>query len=678
MKRRIKILLAAASALCLFFLSACADVEAANGHTHSWVWKNDAKEHWQVCADDGTEKDGSRAAHADGNGDGACDVCGESVAHAAHVHAYRWVDNGDGTHKQHCANDGCDAPDIHVGAHVDRDKNGTCDECGGSVSITHTHAYRWVDNGDGTHRQHCEGSGCDAPDIGRDIHVDENNDLQCDLCKAGIVPTEGLAYEETEDGTGFAVTGIGSAPLDTKFLVIPATHEARPVVAIANFAFDNDSYSSASDWESSPLVTVWIPDSVKKVGMFAFMNNKLLSRVHFGEGLEEIGMDAFCQCPNLRKAILPDSLKTIRSGAFSTSGLLSLRLGTGLETISGDAFELCCGLKEVYNFSKFSLQIGSKDNGYAARYAADVWTENVQSKYEWVGDFAFYPVLGKSGLAREWQLIAYTGAEQTPTLPEQFEGGSYAIHRDAFAYNDAIVEVTVPDSVTSLGMEAFYTCRNLERVTLGDGVKSVGAYAFTNCDRLSGVDLGKGVEEIQTFAFAFCRSLVSLTLPERLQSIGEKAFNDCHKLVEIRNLSSLVLEEGQTSNGYVANYALHIMGAEDKSNLVTENEFVYYRDGAQNILLAYLGDEEEIVIPDTCTVWKATFYYHRTLKKVTLPKGISELPIYLFMGCNDLSEIVFQGSLEEWNALSKKGMWNRLTNHGEKLTIVCDDESTVA
>ena len=48
---------------------------ACGGHTHSWKWQSNAEEHWQMCEEDSTEKEGSRGPHVDANEDGECDTC---------------------------------------------------------------------------------------------------------------------------------------------------------------------------------------------------------------------------------------------------------------------------------------------------------------------------------------------------------------------------------------------------------------------------------------------------------------------------------------------------------------------------------------------------------------------------------------------------------------------------
>jgi len=82
-------------------------------------------------------------------------ACGGTPEEPAHTHNYKWVDNGNGTHKQHCGNDGCDAPDINAGNHDFT--NGDC-VCGAKKPEVHTHNWSltYVEEGD-RHYQTCDG-----------------------------------------------------------------------------------------------------------------------------------------------------------------------------------------------------------------------------------------------------------------------------------------------------------------------------------------------------------------------------------------------------------------------------------------------------------------------------------------------------------------------------------------
>ena len=192
MKRKISVICSLLACLVGALLFAgCADFNAILGdmglHSHNYKteWLHNATYHWHECQNIGcNERQIDKEAHVDEDENGACDVCGYTPKPAAHSHDYRWVDNGDGTHKQHCAVSGCNEPDISLGEHV-FDADGRC-VCG-ALDI-HVHNYKWVNNGDGTHKQHCDVSDCDEPDISEAPHAyDEDGVCICGVKK----PAEG-------------------------------------------------------------------------------------------------------------------------------------------------------------------------------------------------------------------------------------------------------------------------------------------------------------------------------------------------------------------------------------------------------------------------------------------------------------------------------------------------------
>lgn len=89
---------------------------------------------------------------------------------------------------------------------------------------------------------------------------------------------------------------------------------------------------------SCNIESVIMPDSLKVIGTFAFQECKMLNTVKFGSGLTRICERAFSACKNLKKVVLPDRLERMDSSAFSNSGLESITLGSGLNSLSDCVF----------------------------------------------------------------------------------------------------------------------------------------------------------------------------------------------------------------------------------------------------------------------------------------------------------------------------------------------------
>ncbi len=96
--------------------------------------------------------------------------------------------------------------------------------------------------------------GVGSDDIGKDPVEDKN-------------PTEKLAYELSSDGTYYIVTGKkNSAATD---IIIPSTHEGKPVTSIEDFAFYN--YTG--------LTSITIPNSITSIGSSAISRERDIPKI---------------------------------------------------------------------------------------------------------------------------------------------------------------------------------------------------------------------------------------------------------------------------------------------------------------------------------------------------------------------------------------------------------------
>ena len=124
-----------------------------------------------------------------------------------------------------------------------------------------------------------------------------------------------------------------------------------------------------------------------------------------------------------------------------------------------------------------------------------------------------------------------------------------------YAGNETEIVITAPGNgkPTRIAERAFYDNDNLTKVTIPAGITEIGTNAFYSCPNLTSVTIGSSVE-----------------------SIGEQAFGYCSKLVEVINRSSLQIEKGSYSNGYVAYYAIEVHNGESK---LSKEQFYGEGDG---------------------------------------------------------------------------------------------------
>jgi hypothetical protein len=92
---------------------------------------------------------------------------------------------------------------------------------------------------------------------------------------------------------------------------------------------------------------------------------------------------------------------------------------------------------------------------------------------------------------------------------------------------------TIPSSVISIGVYAFYSCSGLSSVIIPEGVNSIGSDAFGYCTKLAAIAIPSSVRQIGDNAFRSCDLLASLTIHEGATSIGNNAFYDCSKLTSV-------------------------------------------------------------------------------------------------------------------------------------------------
>lgn len=264
-----------------------------------------------------------------------------------------------------------------------------------------------------------------------------------------------------------------------------------------------------------------------------------------------------------------------------------------------------------------------------------------------------------------------------------------AIGGSAFNPSQRITNVSsvfIPVTVTSIGRLAFRCCKFLATVTFAEGsqLKSIGNSAFSGTDpahpRFKEIQIPDSVETIGTNAFQNCQDLESITLPASLKTIESSAFSSCRNLSEIRLPASLTTIQSYVFDGCSSLETVFYDGSLERwSQINTSNDFLGYScpslvmgdytaqfisvedDPFRPIpkktvtITKYTGKESTVILPRTINSWpvtkigEAAFQDNTTITSVTIPDSVTEIGSNAFAGCTNLTSVTYGG---DWSKLT--------------------------
>ena len=248
---------------------------------------------------------------------------------------------------------------------------------------------------------------------------------------------------------------------------------------------------------------------------------------------------------------------------------------------------------------------------------------------------------------------SYTGCVATE---QYYYGSSTSSTTDTTYY--------IPSSLKSVAVTggnilygAFWRCSMLTSIVIPDSVTNIGSYAFYYCRKLTNIIIPDSVTTIDSWAFRYCTSLTSIVIPDSVTTIGSYAFEYCYKLVEVYNKSNLTITAGSTSNGYVGYYALNVYTEEGGSKLTTDEDgYIIYTDGSDKILVGYVGEQTDLIIPDGIKeIYKYAFYSCFRLTSIVIPDSVTTIGESAFAGCTGLTSITIPDSV---TSIGKNAFYN--------------------
>ena len=408
-------------------------------------------------------------------------------------------------------------------------------------------------------------------------------------------------------------------------IVIPSNYNGVPVTTIGCL----NRHGVGSDFSPDDITGVTIPDSITTISGWAFEGLSGITEITIPASVEVVGENAFMDCTNLTTVYWNTSAEIKNNnGIFSgCTKLTNIIVGENVTRVPQTVYN-----EEWFNNQPDGLVIA---NNYVYGY--------------------------KGTIPFNYSLI----------LPN----GTLGIMDNAFLDSgSAITSVTIPDSVTYVGKNAFSGCtgietfsapasiaskvakesdsQNLGKIIITSG-STIEPDAFYGCTGLTSITIPDSVTSIGYEAFRGCTGLTSITIPDSVTSIGHRAFDYCANLEEV-HVESLedwcAIDFGDYGNPLRFNSAkLYIDGEVPSGNYVIP-------DGITTIP-AYTFRNctglTSVTIPDGVTSIGGRAFYNCTgLTSITIPDSVTSIESDAFEDCRSLQTVYYGGTQSQWNNIS--------------------------
>lgn len=445
---------------------------------------------------------------------------------------------------------------------------------------------------------------------------------------------------------------------------VPRRLLGQDVTSLADYAFE----------DRRGLISVTLPDCLKRIGNYAFSGCHDLRLVVIPAGVTQISDYAFHKCRDLKLVVEADS----------PAQQYAQRLGLSW-TVAGDEPETVQEIPEAGMLpgeERTAERMTAKDAKpsapeQTAAHAAPASREDKEDAKPAAAPEADFRLQAVDSIPGACRLVEYTGDQTHVTVPATVQGQKVLTILESCFAGKMLKHVTLPEGVEFLDTYAFRDCVALESVvlpaTIGE-VKSgtfmgctalrevqlaagnIEAYTFAGCVSLTRVEGRDGLTHIRSYAFRNCSALQTVQLPASVTDIAEDAFAGCQQVV-------IHAPEGSAAYEYARRHGLlptelPLGGTQNDADSLTdwktgdENGLSFRRDENGVSVTGYTGTQEQVEIPASyagvpvVAIGKKAFRRCAHLTSVVVPEGVRTLGDSAFARCGKLENVQLPATLE--------------------------------
>ncbi|MCD7777695.1 MAG: leucine-rich repeat protein [Clostridiales bacterium] len=390
--------------------------------------------------------------------------------------------------------------------------------------------------------------------------------------------------------------------------------------------------------------------SYSSVPWYSYRDN--ITSAVIKDGVTSIGQYAFLECTNLTSITYSGNIINIGDYAFAyCSKLTEISLSDTVESIGIGVFEGCSSLTNIYidenNMSYVS------DEGVL--YNADLTEIICYPAGKTSTDFTIPNSVTSIGSEAFYRCSNL----ESITIPENVIN----IGNLAFEFCSGLESIIVPDSVTYIGNFAFCGCTNMINISLSNNITSLNTGVLSGCRNLSSVYIPNGITTINTSAFSGCTNLTEINIPDSIVSIGDKAFISCENLSEITITDNVmsISSSAFTGNDLTTVYCYEGSAADD-SSLYPDGVLIVHLNGSKSITASgTCGNDVTYIFDSDCILTISgtgdmTDYTSKTsvpwdsylseIRAIVIEDGVTSIGNRAFYNCSKLNGITISDSVE--------------------------------
>ena len=265
-------------------------------------------------------------------------------------------------------------------------------------------------------------------------------------------------------------------------------------------------------WGCSALESISIPSSVTTIGNYAFSSCKSLKSISVASSNTKYSSQS---------GILYDKAKTKILICPPAISLTSVSLPQTVKSIPSDAFDDCENIEKIIIPSSVSE---------IEKYTFDNLT-SLNAITVASGNANYSSDDGVLFTKEKDVLIKYPPKRQA--IEYKVPDSVSEISSSAFEYCE-LTEISLPESLSELGSYVFRDSKNLESINIPTGIDSIPNMSFYGCSNLKEIYIPINIKTIGYNAFDWCSSLTDVYIPESVEKIDSSAFGDCDNLEYIK------------------------------------------------------------------------------------------------------------------------------------------------